>query len=137
MPDRELLPLDLLDRALPLDRARLLPPDRRLLPLDRELLAVLDPELPDRWLAADFRAPDERELPVERGLLADFELLALRELPEAFEALPEDFDALAVLLLDPLALCERACVGFCLRCVALAGLDDERVDVLPRLPEPR
>ena len=69
-------------------------------------------------------APDDRELPDERELLAVLEP-------------PDDFEALVVLLADPFALCARDRVDFGLRCVALAGLDDARPEVLPRLVEPR
>ena len=59
-----------------------------------------------------------------------------RELPALLEP-PEDLEALAVLLFDVFALCARARVDCGLRFAALAGLDDERLEVFPRLPEPR
>lgn len=107
-----MLPLPLRPRELPPLARELPPPDRELLPLDRELLALAR-ELPDRWLAALFRVPEEREAPLE------------------------DPDALAVLLFEVFALWARVPVVLGLRCVAFADLDDERLEVFARLGEPR
>ena len=115
--------------------------DRGLFALrDRELLALLAREPLEPLLAARELFP-ERELLAARGLLPDPELFADRELfaeRELFadRELPADFEA-PVVLLEPLALCARAGVDFGLRCDAVAGLDDERLDVFPRLVEPR
>jgi hypothetical protein len=68
--------------------------------------------------------PDDREPRDEPELLAVLEPL-------------EDRDALAVLLLDASAFWARARVDCGLRFGWLAGLDDERLEVLPRLDEPR
>jgi hypothetical protein len=74
-------------------------------------------------LAARVPPDDDREPRDEPELLAVLEPL-------------EDRDALAVLLLDASALWARARVDCDLRFGWLAGLDDERLEVLPRLDEP-
>jgi hypothetical protein len=75
-------------------------------------------------LAARVPPDDDREPRDEPELLAVLEPL-------------EDRDALAVLLLDASAFWARARVDCGLRFGWLAGLDDERLEVLPRLDEPR
>ena len=56
--------------------------------------------------------------------------------PALLEA-PDDLEALAVLAFEVFAFCALARVACGLRFPALAGLDDERLEVLPRLVEPR
>jgi hypothetical protein len=73
----------------------------------------------------------------DRELFAVFalELFALLDddAPALLEA-PDDLEALAVLVFEVFAFCALACG---LRFPALAGLDAERPEVLPRLVEPR
>ena len=93
----------------------------------REAPALFDPGLLalfDCELLAERVAPEVRELPDERELLAVLEP-------------PEDREAPAVLLFEAFAVWACARVDCGLRFGALAGLDDERLDVLLRLVEPR
>jgi hypothetical protein len=59
-----------------------------------------------------------------------------RDVPALLEA-PDDLEALAVLLFEVLAFCALARLACGLRFAAPAGFDDERLEVLPRLVEPR
>ena len=76
----------------------------------------------ERVAPEDGLAPDDRELPDERELLAVLDA-------------PEDLEALADLLFEVFAFWARARVDCGLRFGWLAGLDDERLDVLPRLDD--